>query len=821
MKKLFLALISLALGATVATAQSPALQVAALTASVEADASLTALCPDLCKFNNGDQITVNGKAYALKVNKKGKTSLMVDINSSGTYNGVWPADCSSLDKGKGSNFRLLPVQLYKEGGFDRVYMPLRGVANAKNNITFKPMCGVLRLKVSGNAAVNCIKLEDNSGAYMTGYYDLYSDNATLVRRPKTAAGVYFTALDCSNNGQGVALSAEGTDFYFVLPTTSFSKGLKVTITDRSHHTMTIDTKPFTIEQGAITEVEAIAYKPAADQLFSEKFDNFVWGGDRMGGKNCKGYSPAPAKKMMEGVATGVERPIYLVTYEVAGTKYLQTDFKKSLASEAAFSSAYLENRNIAEWPMMFRAQEFQGYIGVGVHNDTRGIVRTPAMKDIQGIAEIEVTFKYSPQARATSNVQFTAFNAGVIKELWIDGVRRTLDHDNYPFVNSNIDRVTLKNSGVRMSYNDQENKQWFEVKAIVSGATSETAFGWTSESSQPKQVNGFFLDDIEVKLLSSVPRERILRIMDYNIQNGMWADQHNNYDNFVKWMNEQDIDIAVFCEASTIYIDKTGDKQVNEKRYLPYKGQPYKRGETEHLVPTGWIELAARFGHNYVAVGAHQDNYPVVITSKYPIKFTQRLGGEGISHGGIHSQVEVDGKVINLVGFHTWPQGFEMGMKRGTPEAIESMRNHGGHKTRKDEFQAFMERSILNPKFADEQYWIITGDMNCVTPLDDQHYKFGYEHPRYWGQRYMLENVPQVTDLIKAYNCPDKRDVLVSSTQGGGRIDLMYGSEPMLKSMIKAKSPQVGFTTGKPTGISNFYSQSSDHLPVIIDFIWR
>lgn len=821
MKKIFLALIAMVLTATVVSAQASSSQVAALKISAEADAALTALCPDLCTFQNGDKITVNGNSVAIKVSKKGKASVMVDADKSNDYRGVWPADCSGLDKPKGSHFRLLPVQLYKEGGFDRVYMPMRAGAAVKNMMVFRPMCGVLHLKVSGNAAVNCIKLEDKSGHYMTGYYNLHTDNATLVRRPATAAGVGFTTLDCSNNGQGVALSVEGTDFYIVLPTGSFNEGLKVTITDRSHHTMTVDTKPFDIAQGAVTQIDAIAYKPAADQLFSEKFDNFVWGGNRMGGKNFKGYSPVSGKEPIGADATGVERPVYLVTYEVAGTNYLQKDYKGTLAEDGSISNAYLRNRNVMDWPQMFRAQEYQGYIGVGVHNNARGIIRTPAMKDIQGIAEIEVTFKYSPQARATSPVQFTAYNAGVIKELWIDGVRRTLDHDNYPFINSNIERVTLKNSGVRMSYNDQEEKQWFEVKAIVSGATAETAFGWTSESPAADQINGFFLDDVEVKLLSNVNRDRILRIMDYNIQNGMWADQHNNYDNFVKWMNEQDIDIAVFCEASTIYIDHTGDKQVNEKRYLPYKGQPYERAKTEHLVPTGWIELAARFGHPYVAVGAHQDNYPVVITSKYPIKFTQRLGGAGISHGGIHSQVEVDGKVINLVGFHTWPQGFEMGMKRGTPEANESMRNHGGHKTRKDEFQAFMERSILNPEFANEQYWIITGDMNCVTPLDDQHYKFGYENPRYWGQRYMLENVPQVTDLVKVYNCPDKRDVLVWSTQTGGRIDLMYGSEPMLKSMIKAKSPQVGFTTGKRTGISNFWSQSSDHLPVIVDFIWR
>lgn len=819
MKKIFLAIATLALAVTTTTAQQT--QIAALKVTAEADASLTAINPELVTFKNGEEVTVNGKKYALKVNKKGKASVTVDVNSKADYRGAYPADCSSLDKGKHSNFRLMPVQLYKEGSFDRIYMPMRAVQATNNVLTFKPMCGLLRLKVSGDAAVNCIKVEDNKGIYLSGYFNWDDNLGALIQRPATAAGVYFTTLDCSNNGQGVALTAEGKEFYMVLPAGNYSKGLKVTITDRSHHTMTIDTKPFEVKVNAVAEIDAIAYKPAADQLFSEKFDNFVYGGNRMDGKNAKGYSPVAGKEQISNTSTGTERPIYLVTHEVAGTNYLQTGYKQSLKEEGTMSAEYLSNRNIADWKMMFRAQEYQGYLGVGVHNDNHGIVRTPAMKDINGIAEIEVSFKYSPQARATSPLQFTAHNAGVIKEMWIDGVRRTLDRDNYPFINSNIERVTILNTAVRMSYNDADKKYWSDVKFVISGATAETAFSWTSASPLPKEVNGFYIDDIEVKLLSSVPRERILRIMDYNIQNGMWADQHNNYDNFVKWMNEQDIDIAVFCEASTIYIDHTGDKQVNEKRYLPYKGQSYERGKTEHLVPTGWIELAARFGHPYVAVGAHQDNYPVVITSKYPIKFTQRLGGKGISHGGIHSQVEVDGKVVNLVGFHTWPQAFEMGMKRGTPEAAESIRNHGGHKTRKDEFQAFMERSILNPQFADEKYWIITGDMNCSTPLDDRDYNFGYENPRYWGQKYMLENVKQVTDLVKVYNCPDKRDIMVWSTQGGGRIDLMYGSEPMLNSMIKAKSPQVGFTTGKRTGISNFWSQSSDHLPVIVDFIWR
>lgn len=817
MKKLFLAIAAIAFVATTAMAQQP--KVAALKIVAEADASITAINPEVTAFQNGDQITVNGKKHAIKVTKKGKASVSVDANAE--YRAAYPADCSGLDVGKSSHMRLLPVQLYKEGSFDRIYMPMRAELAEKNTLTFKPMCGVLHLKVSGDAAVNCIKVEDNNGIYLAGYFNWDANLEALVQRPATAAGIYFTTLDCSNNGQGVALTAEGKDFYMVLPAGVYSKGMKVTITDRSHHTMTLDTKPFEVKVNAITAIDPIAYKPAADQLFSEKFDNFVYGGNRMGGKNFKGFSPAASKEVISNNSQGTERPVNLVLFDVPGTGYLQTDYTKTLAEEGVMSEAYLANRNVADWKMLFRTQEYQGFLGVGVKENTRGIVATPEMKDINGIAEIEVSFKFCPQARATSNLYFHAHNVGVIKEMWIDGVRRTLDRDNYPFVNSNDDRVTIVNSAVRMSYNDQEKKYWSDVKFVISGATAESYFRWESEKPQPEFINGFYIDDIEVKLINSIPRERILRVMDYNIQNGMWADQHNNYDNFVKWMNEQDIDIAVFCEASTIYIDHTGDKQVNEKRYLPYKGQSYERGKTEHLVPTGWIELAARFGHKYVAVGAHQDNYPVVVTSKYPIVFSQRLGGEGISHGGIHAQVEVDGQKVNLVGFHTWPQAFEMGVKRGTPEAAESIRNHGGHKTRKDEFQAFMERSILNPEFADEKNWLITGDMNCSTPLDDRDYNFGWENPRYWGQKYMLENVKQVTDLIKVYNCPDKRDIMVWSTQGGGRIDLMYGSEPMLNKMIKAKSPRIGFTTGKRTGISNFWSQSSDHLPVIIDFIWR
>ena len=818
MKKIFLAIITLALAATTAEAKPKAPKPYRLNVAVEANAALNAIDPTLCTLQVGDKVRVNGKSCEVMADKKGVLHVLAEKSADGNYIAGYPSDCSSLS----DHMRIVPAQLYKEGGFNKIYMPMCAEKAVDGVLTFKNLCGVLRFKVTGDAAVNCIKFEDNSGAYMTGYFNYDPEKKILVRRTSTAAGVYFTVLECSNGGNGVALTADGKEFYVVLPVGAYEKGLKVTITDRSHHLMSCDTEAFEIKADAVTEIAAIAYKPDENQLFAENFDNFVYGGNRMGGKNMKGYNPVRANASINYQYTGTERAPYLSLYNRAGSGYLQDNYRITLVENGRMHKEYLKNRNIEDWPMMFRAQEFPGYIGVGVQDNTRGQIRTPNFSQIDGIADIEVTFKFCPQAKANSAVTVDVCNAGVIKEYWINGERRSLTRDNYPYIGSNIERLRLSNSAIRLPGNDSEWKPWYEVKLIVSGATAQTNLFWQSEFSSSEYINGFFLDDIEVKLISSVPRERILRIMDYNVQNGIWSDQANNYNGFVEWMKQEDVDIAIFCEACTIYYDGTGKGSKAEERYLPYKYKPYEFKKDPNMEPEGWIELAARFGHKYVKIGAHQDNYPVVVTSKYPIVFTQKLGGKDVSHGGIHAQVEVDGKRINIVGFHTWPQAFYKGFRRNTPAAIQSEREHGGNKMRLEEFQIFMERTILNPEFANEEHWIITGDMNCPSPLDDAHHKFGPDNPRYWGQKYMLENVTKVKDLIKVYNCPDKRDVIIPSTQGWGRIDLMYGSDLFVKTMIKAKSPRIGWTRGqwdKETGF--FKNCGSDHLPVTVDFVWR
>ena len=94
-----------------------------------------------------------------------------------------------------------------------------------------------------------------------------------------------------------------------------------------------------------------------------------------------------------------------------------------------------------------------------------------------------------------------------------------------------------------------------------------------------------------------------LRLLHWNIQNGMWDGQNDNYDRFVEFVKSNDPDVCVWCESVTLYITNTAESMPQQERYLP----------------SGWEELAARYGHQYVYMGGKRDNYPQVITSKYPM----------------------------------------------------------------------------------------------------------------------------------------------------------------------------------------------------------
>ena len=417
----------------------------------------------------------------------------------------------------------------------------------------------------------------------------------------------------------------------------------------------------------------------------------------------------------------------------------------------------------------------------------------------EGISDLEVTFEYRRPAK--TNLIFTISDAGVIRSFSIDGVERTLNDRNYPYEDSLLERLWLENGAAVPA----EGDWWHKAKITISGATEKSFMRWEAQHYATKELKKFGLRNVEVKVVEHLDRSQYLRVMDYNIQNGMWADQGNNYDNFVRWMQRADTDVVIFCEAQSNYV--TGiDKRLPEP--IP-----------ERYLPAHWGEFAARWGHKYWVIGAHQDNHPVVVTSRYPLTLEQALGGKELSHGGVHAQVDVNGEKIDLVGFHTFPYAYsrELVKTDRTKEQLESRRRYDGEKMRTEEMKIFMERTILNKKFKKRKNWLIMGDTNCLSPLDDRFFGHGVDSPLYWGHKYMLENTP-CTDIVKAYCCPQERDVLIPSIQWERRIDIIYATPSMMERVVKVESPKDEFTTSiKEPGLRH-HKRSSDHLPVIVDF---
>ena len=413
-----------------------------------------------------------------------------------------------------------------------------------------------------------------------------------------------------------------------------------------------------------------------------------------------------------------------------------------------------------------------------------------------GISDIVVSFEYCRPAK--TNLVFSISDAGVIRSFSIDGVERALNDRNYPYEDSLVERLWLENGAAVPG----EGDWWHKATITISGATQKSVMHWEAQHYATRELKNFGLRNVELKVVEHLDRNQFLRVMDYNIQNGMWADQGNNYDNFVEWMRRADTDVVIFCEAQSNYI--TGiDKRLPEpipERYLPAK----------------WGEFAARWGHKYWVIGAHQDNHPVVVTSRYPLTLVQALGGKEVSHGGVHAQVEVNGEKIDLVGFHTYPHAYERGLT-DKAEQIASRRRYDGEKMRTEEMQIFMERTILNKKFRKQKNWLIMGDTNCLSPLDDRFFGHGIGSPLYWGHQYILDNTP-CTDIVKAYCCPQQRDVLIPSIQWERRIDIIYASPSMMERVVKVETPKDEFTTSiKEPGLRH-HKRSSDHLPVIVDF---
>ena len=269
--------------------------------------------------------------------------------------------------------------------------------------------------------------------------------------------------------------------------------------------------------------------------------------------------------------------------------------------------------------------------------------------------------------------------------------------------------------------------------------------------------------DLELNSGSSVTTET-LKVLSYNVLEGMKLDKANDYNNFVTWVSEQAPDIMAIEETNGFTKEKL-------------------------------TALSARWGHPYAEM-CKESGYPVSITSKYPIEVVSRIL-DGVWHGGIHVKI----KGINILVLHLYPFSY-------TPSGSNAA---NGDAYRLEEIQTYLDNTIR--KYPDEKYWLMMGDFNARSRVDNWFYNYPENDTRLLVHDHIRNNTDLV-DIIAERN-PGR---FISSTYGNARIDFMYASPSMYGRVANALIVIDKWTTAtKSPYVSNFYDPS-DHRPILVDF---
>ena len=186
------------------------------------------------------------------------------------------ADARITDEGVIS-LTLPAEQTYAENSFGRGANTMLAVTENLEDtfLAFKNACGYLKLKLynAEGASIKSIEVKGNNGERLAG---AATATITFGEAPVLAMADDATTLVTLNCGEGVALGTTAetaTEFWVVLPATTFAEGLTITATDTEGKAFEkFTTKEVIIERNAIQpmailEAKFIAAKPANNEVW--------------------------------------------------------------------------------------------------------------------------------------------------------------------------------------------------------------------------------------------------------------------------------------------------------------------------------------------------------------------------------------------------------------------------------------------------------------------------------------------------------------------------------------------------------------------------
>lgn len=245
-----------------------------------------------------------------------------------------------------------------------------------------------------------------------------------------------------------------------------------------------------------------------------------------------------------------------------------------------------------------------------------------------------------------------------------------------------------------------------------------------------------------------------LKVISYNILEGMKLDTTYGKSAFVNWVKEKNPDILAIQEAN---------------------------GFTQSSLE----ELAHKYGHPY-AVLVKEKGYPTALTSKYPIVNISKVT-DNMTHGFIKAQI----RGMNIIVLHLNPHNY---LKR------------------REEIAVILEtiRSM------DQKKWLIMGDFNSLSPLDSIRYTDGKllkralenakANPAKLGLLDGKQFDYQVQQKILDFGLVDAFKLMNPKDLNYNRIDYIYLSKDLQGRVVRTEFIHDDFT--------NHYS---DHRPLILE----
>ncbi len=239
------------------------------------------------RWTKGDEISFFPVTYNLRYRFDGETgdnngsftkitNKLVTGNALNNNYAVYPYKESTSMSDEGIiSFELPAEQSYAPNSFGvGTNTMVATTRDSEDNILrFKNVCGFLKLQLYGvDVIVTSIEIKGNNNEKIAGASTITAayGNSPIVEVQETAAT--SITLNCSD---GVTLNNDAsnpTNFWFVIPETTFEKGFTITVTDTQGATFIKSTsKPLSIERNTIQPMSALQVTPTFNTLYSIEF----------------------------------------------------------------------------------------------------------------------------------------------------------------------------------------------------------------------------------------------------------------------------------------------------------------------------------------------------------------------------------------------------------------------------------------------------------------------------------------------------------------------------------------------------------------------